>query len=142
MMTPYEHLLVIRAAYERATDTVCKKHSIKHRELDILLFLHDYPNMSTATDIVKKQNLSKSHVSVSLRALEERGFVSGEFHGTNRRTIYLHLNDSASEVLSDAINARCEFTMAMVAGFTEEEKNALGSYLGRVKKNLLSLSKK
>ena len=142
MMTPYEYTLVVRSAYDKATDAVCKKYSIKHKELDILMYLHDYPNSATATDIVKKLNLSKSHVSISLRALEERGFVSGEFKGTNRRTIYLHINDSASEVLSEGIKARLSFAESMVEGFTDEEKKALASYLSRVRKNLLSLSRK
>lgn len=141
MMTPYEHLMAIRQAYDKATDRVCKKHSLKHRELDILMYLNDYPNQATATDIVKKQNLSKSHVSISLRALEERGFVSGEYKGSNRRTIYLRLNDSASEVIADGLQARCDFAESMVKDFSNDEKKELASYLSRVRKNLISLTK-
>lgn len=141
MMTPYEHLLAIRQAYDKATDRVCKKYSLKHREFDILMYLNDHPTQATATDIVKKENLSKSHVSISLRALEERGFVSGEYKGSNHRTIYLHLNESAKEILADGQQARCEFAQSMVNGFSDEEKKELVGYLDRLRKNLFSLSK-
>ena len=142
MMTPYEHLMAIRQAYDKATDRVCKKYSLKHRELDILMYLNDYPNQATATDIVKKQNLSKSHVSISLRALEERGFILGECKGTDRRSIYLHVCDSARALLSEAVETRHQFSLAMAEGLTEEEKKQLLLYLGKVRKNLVSLSKK
>ncbi len=141
MMTPYEHLLTIRQVYDKATDRVCKKYSLKHRELDILMYLNDHPTQATATDIVKKENLSKSHVSISLRALEERGLVSGEYKGANHRTIYLRLNDSATEIIAEGNEARREFAESMVSDFTSEEKKELCSYLDRLRRNLLSLSK-
>lgn len=78
MLTPYEYTLVALSAYEKAMEPICKKYSVKHKELDILMFLNDNPSMATASDIVKKLNFSKSLVSISLRALEERGFILGE----------------------------------------------------------------
>lgn len=141
MLTPYEHACIIRQAYEKATDRVCKKYKLKHREFDILMYLHNYPDQATATDIVKKENLSKSHVSVSLKALEERGYVSGEFRGSNRRTIYLRLNESASDIIEDGKNALCEFAGALSTDFTDNERAQLGSYLSRLKKNILAYIK-
>lgn len=38
-------------------------------EFRILMFLADYPACDTATEIVEKKKVCKSHVSVSLRAL-------------------------------------------------------------------------
>ena len=142
MLTPYDYTVIALSAYNKATEGVCKKYSIQQRDLDILMFLNDNPNVVTATDIVKKLNFSKSCVSLSLRALQERGFVTGEFKGTDRKSIYLKINDSANEILSEASEARRQFSLAMVADFSEQEKKELLAYLSRVKKNLISLSKK
>ena len=142
MLTPYDYTVIALSAYAKATDAVCEKYSIPHRDLDILLFLHDNPNVATATDIVKKLNISKSYVSLSLRALQERGLVTGEFKGTDRKSIYLYVNDSANEMLAEADEARRQFSQAIVADFSDEEKKELLSYLSRIKKNLISLSKK
>jgi DNA-binding MarR family transcriptional regulator len=142
MLTPYEYTLVALSAYEKAMEPICKKYSVKHKELDILMFLNDNPSMATASDVVKKLNFSKSLVSISLRALEERGFILGECKGTDRRSIYLHICDSARALLSEAVETRRQFSLAMAEGLTEEEKKQLLLYLGKVRKNLVSLSKK
>ena len=138
MLTIWEHLTVAKQAYEKATDTVCKKHGLKHREFEILMYLYDYPKQATATDIVKRLNLSKSHVSVSLKSLETNGLVIGEYIGSNRRTIFLRLTDKANEVILDGKNAHVEFANKLLSGFSKEEIESLISYLKRVKKNVFS----
>ena len=142
MMTPYEHLLVVKQAYDKATDKVCKTYNLKHREFDILMYLVQHPDQATATDLVKKMDISKSHVSISLRSLEERGYVSGEFRGNNRRTIYLCLNDAANEVVEAGRKAQYAFADALVDGFNPDEVKNLVDYLSRLKKNVMAYAKK
>ena len=141
MMTPYEHLSVVRLAYDKATDSVCKKYHLKHTEFDILMYLKDFPDKSTATDIVKKMDLSKSLVSISLRRLEELGFVVGEYIGSNHRTIHLRLTDSAYEVINAGKEARAEFISVMLKGLNEDEIKALTSLLSRIRQNVISYTK-
>lgn len=141
MLTLYEHLYALRTAYEKFTGQVCKKYHLKSKEIDILLYLKDFPDKATATDIVKRLNLSKSHVSVSLRALEEAGLVVGEFQGTNRRTIYLRLTESSAEIVKEAEEARELFARTMLEGFTEGEVNALINAFIRVRKNVFAYAK-
>ena len=142
MLTFWEISCLVKQNYDKATDSVCKRHGIKHREFDILMYLNDYPDQATATDIVKKENLSKSHVSVSLRALEEKGLIRGEYRGSNRRTIYLSLNESASKIINDGIEARMNFAKNMLNGFSEAEATEFRDYLIRLNKNIISQSKK
>ena len=141
MMTLWEHISALKTAYDRFTNDVCKKYGLAHREFDILIYLNDYPDENTATDIVRKLNLSKSHVSVSLRALEERGLVIGEFAGGNRRTIYLKMTPSASQIVADGLEARELFARTMLDGFSEGEISVFLDALGRVKKNVMSYAK-
>lgn len=141
MMTPYEHLYVVQIAYDKATDHVCKKHKLKHTELEILMYLSQFPNQATATDIVKKMDLSKSLVSISLRRLETLGYVEGEYIGSNRRTIYLHLTDKSAPIVEDGNNARKEFVQALLDGLDENEVKALVDLLTRIKRNVMSYIK-
>lgn len=141
MMTLWEHIDALRIAYEKFTSSVCKKHNLKPREFDVLLYLHYHPDEATATDIVRKQNLSKSHVSVSLRALEERGLVVGEFRGSNRRTIYLSTTEKAKDIIADGTSTIELFARTMLTGFSEAEMTTFFDLLSRVKKNVMSYAK-
>ncbi len=142
MMSLWEHISALIDAYNNFTSDVCKKYNLKHREFDILIYLHTYPNEATATDIVRKENLSKSHVSVSLRALEERGLVKGEYQGNNRRTIYLKLTDASKPIVDEGIETRAVFAKTMLDGFSETEIQEFFKSLGKVKKNVMAYAKK
>lgn len=75
-------------------------------EFNILLFLANNPEFDTAAQIIKKRAFTKSHVSMSVRSLEERGLLTGEYYGTDRRTIHLKLTDAAAPMVSDGKTSR------------------------------------
>lgn len=75
-------------------------------EFNILLFLANNPECDTAARIIKKRAFTKSHVSMSVRSLEERGLLTGEYYGTDRRTIHLKLTDAAAPMVSDGKTSR------------------------------------
>ena len=62
--------------YEILMSSVCEKHQLKHLEYDILMFLHNNPQYRTAADIVRVRKSTKSHVSTSLKTLEDRGLIT------------------------------------------------------------------
>ena len=85
-----------RDFYTGLIDPVCKKYGLTQMEFNILLFLANNPECDTAARIIKKRAFTKSHVSMSVRSLEERGLLTGEYYGTDRRTIHLKLTDAAA----------------------------------------------
>ena len=99
-----------RDFYTGLIDPVCKKYGLTQMEFNILLFLANNPECDTTLDKYS-QNLiiikmgkyfeagQMSHVphekeKGSVRSLEERGLLTGEYYGTDRRTIHLKLMDS------------------------------------------------
>ena len=142
MMTFMEQVDALITAYQKFTNPLCEKYNLKSRELDILLYLHYHPNDATATDIVKKQNLSKSHVSMSLRALEMRGLVLGEFKGNNRRTIYLSLTDKAKDIVNEGSTTIDLFVRAMLSGFNDEEIATFFNFLVKIRRNVVAYAKR
>ena len=63
----------ISSCYEMLSRKVCEKYQLTQMEYDILMFLHDNPQYNTAAEIVKIRKSAKSHVSTSLKKLENKG---------------------------------------------------------------------
>ena len=58
-------------------------------EYDILMFLHNNPKYNTAADIVKIRKSTKSHVSTSLKALENKGLIERIQSTRNKKLLRL-----------------------------------------------------
>ena len=67
-------------------------------EYDILMFLYNNPEYNTAADIVRIRKSTKSHVSTSLKVLEDRGLIERRVDPANKK---LHLLQLANEVIED-----------------------------------------
>ena len=76
---------------------ICEKYELTYMEFTVLMFLANNPQYDTATQIVRYRHLAKSHVSVSIRSLQERGLILGEHKGGNHRTI--HLSVAGKQIL-------------------------------------------
>ena len=61
--------------YELLSGAVCDRYELTQMEYDILMFLHNNPQNNTAAEIVKIRKSTKSHVSTSLKTLENKGLV-------------------------------------------------------------------
>lgn len=127
--------------YARICDRVCAKYQMTRAEFHVLMFLANNPECSTATEIVEKRYLSKSHVSLSVRTLQERGFLTGEYRGKNRRTVHLKVCGAAAEAVADGRKAQEEFAAKLLDGFTDEEKHQLKLLTGRITANIVAALK-
>ena len=85
------------------------------------MFLYNNPKYNTAADIVRIRKSTKSHVSTSLKVLEDRGLIERSVDSTNKKRVTIHLLQLASEVIEDGKWAQKEFAQDMFEGLTEEE---------------------
>lgn len=90
-------------------------------EYDILMFLYNNPEYNTAADIVRIRKSTKSHVSTSLKVLEDRGFIERRIDKDNKKHVTIHLPQLANEVIEDGIWAQKEFAQDMFDGLSEKE---------------------
>lgn len=100
-LNPWEHYFPMKALYSACMEPVCKKHHITRTELDILLFLVNNPDYDTAADIIEVRHLAKSHVSTSIKALEQAGFLEKYYHSDNRKTVHLSVCNLAASLIDD-----------------------------------------
>lgn len=134
----FDHYMLGERAYTQMMMTVCEKYELTYAELTVIMFLANNPSLDTASDIVKYQNLAKSHVSVSVRELEEQGLLFREHRDGDRRTDHLCLTPKASTVIADARDAQQRFANAMLSEISEEEKVALVRILRKIDQNIVA----
>ena len=101
---------------------MCDRYGLTQMEYDILMFLHNNPQHNTAAEIVKVRKSTKSHVSISLKNLENKGLVERIQSETNKKHIEIVLLDKAELIVEAGINAQKEFAQDVLSGLTEEEK--------------------
>lgn len=130
-----DNLYVNRELYSAMFVPICAKYNLTMTEMVVLLFLAKNAGFDTASDIVKNLKIAKSHVSVSLRDLEERGYVEGCYKGKNHRTIHLKLCENSFKIIEDGKNVQKEFIDVLLKGFSVDEKSSLKSYIKRINDN-------
>lgn len=125
----------ITSCYEMLTRKVCEKYQLTQMEYDILIFLHNNPQHNTAAEIVKIRKSTKSHVSSSLKNLENRGLVERIQSADNKKHIEIVLLKKAVPIIEDGIKVQKEFAKTLLQGLSEEEKRICVEVFNKICKN-------
>lgn len=125
----------ITSCYEMLTKKVCEKYQLTQMEYDILIFLHNNPQHNTAAEIVKIRKSTKSHVSSSLKNLENRGLVERIQSVDNKKHIEIVLLEKAVPIIEDGIKVQKEFAKTLLQGLSEEEKRICVEVFNKICKN-------
>lgn len=136
MQNLFEHYLLGEHLYAQTLQPVCARHGLSYTELSVLLFLANNPSFDTASDISKCRKLAKSHVSTSVRNLEERGMLTREFKNGNRRSVHLRLTELASLAVAEGREAQARFAELLFDGIGGDERDALSSTLEKIDANV------
>lgn len=131
-----EHFFAGQSLYERTVMPVCRAFGLTYMEFTVLMFLHNNPHYDTAAQIVKVRQLTKSHVSISLKGLQERGLVRGVYFPGNQKTLHLHLTEQAQPVVAAGLEAQQQFGRILVRGFSPEEVALLQDLTQRIYRNV------
>jgi len=131
-----ERFSLANTLFEKMVSPLCKQYSLTQMEYYILCFLMEHPDKNTAADIVKMRDLTKSHVSISVRSLQEKGLLIGEYRDGNRKTVWLRMTDQALQIAEQAVTTRKEFLQVLFAGFSEEEFDIFRKFIYRIEDNI------
>lgn len=141
MVSVIDNIYASKGLYQQLLSPVCKKYNLTDSEIVILLFLSRKQDGDTATDIVSNQRLKKSVVSESLKDLQDRGYIEGEYLEGNRRSLHLKLKKEAWTIVDEAKKIQKNYYNILTDGLNDEEKNNLKSYLKIVNKNIKKYKK-
>lgn len=121
--------------YSRLTRSICEKFGLTQMEYDILMFLHNHPQFNTAADIVKIRKATKSHVSTTLKTLEDNGLVRKIQSPDNKKRIEIELLEPAQKVIQEGFSVQKEFVKDLFQGLSEEELRMWQSIFTKVCNN-------
>ena len=127
---------LMKEGYLKSVSSVCEKYDLTSAEFDVLLFLATNPGTDTATDIVEKRHMVKSQVSMSVRTLEERGYLARTYKNNNRRTIHLIVCDKAEDAVREGRDALNSAYGTIMQGFSETERELMKKNIVRMTNNL------
>lgn len=122
----------ITCYYESLTKKVCEKFGLTQMEYDILMFLYSNPKYNTAADIVKVRKSTKSHVSTSLKMLEDKRLIKRSSSAENKKHIEIILLDNAQAMIQDGLDVQKRFTEDLFKGTTEEEMAVCRSVFAKI----------
>ena len=125
----------ITSCYELFTRKVCDRYQLTQMEYDILMFLHNNPKYNTAADIVKIRKSTKSHVSTSLKSLENKGLIKRVQSADNKKHIEIVLLSDADPIIEAGLMAQKEFAKIALDGLTVEEKRICKEVFHKVCEN-------
>ncbi len=125
-----------KTLYSSCVEPVCKEFDLTRTELDILLFLANNPSCDSAADIVQKRYLAKSHVSTSIKALSQRGFLEQLKDAHDKRVIRLQVTEAAKNVILAGKKAQSECHQLMCAGISEEKLAEMNEALIQIRENI------
>ena len=136
MIPVFEHIFSGKNLYERTVMPVCREWGLTYMEFTVLMFLNNNPQYDSAAQIAKVRRLTKSHVSVSLKGLQERGFVQGFYYPGNQKTLHLCLTEAAKPVVEAGLAAQKQFGEKLIRGFTPEEVEQFQNLVNKLNDNL------
>lgn len=125
--------------YDKTLDPICKQWSLTRNELDILLFLYNHPHLNRAADLVNYRGMVKSHVSLSVRTLKEKGLLQQNPFPDDRRAVRLELTDNGSRIAAEAKELQHGFFEKLFRGLTPEEMELWLAIIKKVENNIQNL---
>lgn len=135
-----ENIYVNRDLQNELFGSVCSEYGLTRMELLILLFL-SRSTKNTATDIVERLRVAKSHVSASVRELEEQGYIEPVYEGSDHRAVHLRLRKKADEIIRAGERAQDEFIAIVCRGFSQSEREQLRDFIVRMNDNVIEYFK-
>lgn len=126
--------------YEPFRRRIMERFSLSAAEVDVLMFLANNPEYNTAAQVSKIRMIPKSHVSLAVNSLSEKGLLIRK-SGENRKSVCLIPSESAAPVIAFGREMQDAFQEALFLGFSAEEKAMFDTLHEKMRKNLENTKK-
>ena len=136
-------LVALRAfseAYADACKPICRELGLPQMAFDILMFLGNNPDCSTAKEISRYRGFKENIISVNVNKLVNEGYLCRQEDPLDRRKVRLFCTEKASEIIRRGRQVQERFIRQMLEGLTPEQlqihKNCLETIARNAKKQL------
>ena len=124
------------AAYKAAQKKVCKAWNVPEVSLDILLFLANNPEYTTARDIVEVRSIKANLVSQHVDRMVREGYLCRKEVQGDRRKRDLSLTEKAMPIIEAGRRMQTNFFETLFHGISEEEKRAFFETMDIMSRNM------
>lgn len=112
------------AAYTAVCKPLCQSLHLPQTAFDILMFLGNNPEYSTARDIVEVRQIKANLVSVNVDRLVKDGYLSRKEVAGDRRKTQLLCTKKAAPVIKKGQDLQQDFADRLIADLDDATKNA------------------
>ena len=124
------------AAYKAAQKKVCKAWNVPEVSLDILLFLANNPEYTTARDIVEVRSIKANLVSQHVDRMVRDGYLCRKEVQGDRRKRDLSLTEKAMPIIEAGRRMQTDFFVTLFHGISEGEKRAFFETMDIMSRNM------
>ena len=124
------------AAYKAAQKKVCKAWNVPEVSLDILLFLANNPEYTTARDIVEVRSIKANLVSQHVDRMVREGYLCRKEVQRDRRKRDLSLTEKAVPIIEAGRKMQTDFFETLFYGVSEGEKRAFFETMDIMSRNM------
>lgn len=136
LMTFWNFIAEFDQAYDFHRKKVMNKYGLNAIEVDVLLFVANNPSLNTSADIVRLLKIAKSHVSMAVKSLIEKGYMSKVSDRSNRRILRLMPTANAENIISYGREEQKKFGMNVEKGISPEDRKRFMQHMLQVSFNL------
>ena len=129
----------VKKSYSKMLDPICQQWNLTRNELDIILFLYNNPVYTRSVDIVSHRGIAKSHVSLGVSSLEEKGLLTRRYSEQDRRTAHLELLEPGLHIAAAAREKQLQYFEALYRGISPEEFEVWKNIAKKVWDNIQNL---
>lgn len=141
MIAPLELSRKIHTGYKCIQKQVCKAYGIPETAMDILLFLANNPEYTSARDIVEVRNLKANLVSIHVDRLVRDGYLTRSEVPGDRRKHALALTEKAAPIVEAGREMQEKFFETMFSGISQAERETCFATLETIGKNMDAILK-
>ena len=123
-------------AYSAAMQPLSREFAIPQTAAEILLFLANNPDYSTAGDIVNVRKIEANLVSVNVEKLAKDGYIERTNIEGDRRKIRLSLTEKAQPIVGRGKQLQQSFFDMLFENTTDEMKKNFTETIGIIDRNL------
>ena len=124
------------AAYKAAQKKVCKAWNVPEVSLDILLFLANNPEYTSARDIVEVRSIKANLVSQHVDRMVREGYLCRKEVQGDRRKRDLSLTEKAMPIIEAGRRMQTDFFETLFHGISEGEKRAFFETMDIMSRNM------
>lgn len=122
-------------AYSAYCKPLCRELGLPQTAFDILMFLHNNPEHSTAREISSLRGLKENIISINVNKLVGEGYLLRQSDASDRRKVHLRCTQKADAVVEQGLVIQEAFIREIQQGLSPQELTTLFHCLRTVADN-------